>query len=164
MPQAVVPTIRWEDLWVGWEAPRTYWAVSANELVMFASAIGCDDPVYTDAEAAKKAGFKDIIAHPGFVNNWHFECALLRAMHNNPVFPTMHNRSKLELNAPIYPEDIITCVIKVGDKVKSSKGKRFAGWDIELYNQDGVMVAKKVHSSQWLSEWPDIKAGPRPLY
>lgn len=164
MPQAVVPTIRWEDLWPGWEAPPSYWAVTEFELKMFGSAIGCDDPVYTDEKAAQNAGFKTTVAHPGFINNWHYECALLRAMQNNPVFPTMHNRSTVEFFAPIYPEDIITCKISVHDKVESSKGRKFGSWLIELYNQDGELVARKIHSSQWFSEWPGTKAGPRPLY
>jgi acyl dehydratase len=164
MPQAVVSTIRWEDLWPGWEVPLTYWAVTSEEMTRFASAIGSEDAIYTDEEAAQEAGFKTIVAHPGFINIWHFEPSLLRAVQNNPIFPTMHNRTKLELFAPIYPGDLITCKMKVHDKVESAKGRRFASWLIELYNQDGELVARKIHSSQWLKEWSGTKPGPRPLY
>jgi acyl dehydratase len=164
MPQAVVPTMRFEDLFLGWEAPPSYWAVTETELKMFAAAIGCNDPVYSDVEAAQKAGFPSIIAHPGFVNVWHFEPALLRSLNNNPVFPTMHNRTTLELHAPIFAGDMITCRIKVHDLTVSSKGKKFASWNIELYNGKGELVARKIHSSQWLSAWPNTKSGPRPLY
>jgi phosphoribosylformylglycinamidine synthase len=38
MPQAVVPTLKWEDLWKGWGFPEYYWAVTPNELMMFAQA------------------------------------------------------------------------------------------------------------------------------
>lgn len=164
MPLAVVPTMRWEDLFPGWEAPPTYWAVTETELKMFASAIGCEDPVYLDDGAAKKAGFPSIVAHPGFINIWHFEPALLRAVSNNPVFPTMHNRTTLDFYAPIFAGDIITCKIKVHDKTMSSKGRKFASWNIEMHNQKGELVARKIHSSQWLSDWPGTKPGPRPLY
>ena len=164
MPQAVVPTLKWEDLWVGWGFPEYYWAVTPNELMMFAQVIGAKDPIHFDEAAAKAAGLETICAHGGYLNIFHFEKVLVTAANTNPVFPTMHNRSKIDFFVPIYPGDILTIKSRIEDKVESSKGRRFAAFLIEIYNQKGEMVARKTHSSQWLKEWPGTKSGPRPLY
>jgi acyl dehydratase len=48
---------------------RTYppsgpYAVSAAQIAAFADAVGSDDPVHRDAEAARAAGYADVIASP----------------------------------------------------------------------------------------------------
>ena len=48
---------------------RTYppsgpYAVDADLIAAFAAAVGSDDPVHTDAEAARAAGYADVIAPP----------------------------------------------------------------------------------------------------
>jgi len=171
MPQAVVPTIRFDDLYKGWEIPHYYWAVTPNEMKAFAQVVGCPDPLFMDENEAKKMGLDTIAAHPGYINLFHFECNLLRGAHNNPVFPTMHNASKVEFFRPIYPGDILTIKMRVHDKIISKKGRRFVAWEIELLDKDGNLVARKIHSSMWLKDdeaqdrfgiTPGM--GPRPLY
>ena len=164
MPQAVVPLIRWEDLWEGWGFPEFYWAVTPSELKLFSQIIGATDPFYFDEEAARKAGLETIVFHGGYVNLFHFEKILLITFKTNPVYPTLHNRSQVDFFKPIYPGDILTIRAKVDKKIISTKGRRFAEFLIEIYNQDGELVARKRHSSLWLTEWPGTKSGPRPLY
>ncbi|KGN43005.1 hypothetical protein N801_05340 [Knoellia aerolata DSM 18566] len=50
---------------------RTYpssgpYAVSAAEIAAFADAVGSDDPLHRDPEAARAAGYADVIAPPTF--------------------------------------------------------------------------------------------------
>ena len=52
-------------------AGRTYppsgpYAVSAAEIAAFADAVGSKDPLHRDAEAARAAGYPDVIAPPTF--------------------------------------------------------------------------------------------------
>ena len=164
MPQAVVPLIRWEDLWEGWGFPEFYWAVTPIEIKLFSKIIEAPEPFYFDEEEAKKVGFETIIAHGGYINLFHFEKILLITFNTNPVYPTLHNRSNVEFFKPIYPGDILTIKACVDKKIVSSKGRHFAAFRIEIYNQNRELVARKIHSSLWLTEWAGTKSGPRPLY
>jgi acyl dehydratase len=164
MPQAVVPLIRWEDLWEGWGFPEFYWAVTPSEIKLFSKIIEAPEPFYFDEEEAKKVGFETIIAHGGYINLFHFEKILLITFNTNPVYPTLHNRSNVEFFKPIYPGDILTIKACVDKKIVSSKGRHFAAFRIEIYNQNRELVARKIHSSLWLTEWAGTKSGPRPLY
>jgi acyl dehydratase len=60
-------------------AGRTYpasgpYAVDAAMLAAFAHAVGSKDPVHTDAEAAKQAGYRDVIAPPTFAVTLAQQC------------------------------------------------------------------------------------------
>ena len=46
--------------------PSGPYAVTAAEIAAFASAVGSDDPVHHDADAARAAGYGDVIAPPTF--------------------------------------------------------------------------------------------------
>ena len=46
--------------------PSGPYAVTAAEIAAFASAVGSDDPVHHDADAARAAGYRDVIAPPTF--------------------------------------------------------------------------------------------------
>ncbi|WP_405485152.1 MaoC family dehydratase N-terminal domain-containing protein [Nocardia sp. NBC_00511] len=52
---------------VGTELPATTLTVDAGRLRFFAKAIGETNPVYTDLEAAKAAGYADLPAPPTFL-------------------------------------------------------------------------------------------------
>ncbi|MFN8099282.1 MAG: MaoC family dehydratase N-terminal domain-containing protein [Dermatophilaceae bacterium] len=45
-------------------APVGPYAVDAPMIAAFAAAVGATDPVHTDAEAARAAGYRDVIAPP----------------------------------------------------------------------------------------------------
>ena len=46
--------------------PSGPYAVDAATLAAFASAVGSKDPVHTSSEAARAAGYRDVIAPPTF--------------------------------------------------------------------------------------------------
>jgi len=54
--------------WIGREYEAQTVAVSRNDIVRFAIATGADDPVHVDAAAARRAGWADVVAPPGFVS------------------------------------------------------------------------------------------------
>jgi acyl dehydratase len=54
--------------WIGREAPKGEPVeVTRNDIRRFARAIGDDNPLYHDREAAKAAGYPDVIAPPTFL-------------------------------------------------------------------------------------------------
>ena len=54
--------------WIGREYPPRTIPVGRNDIVRFAIATGEDDPIHHDVDAARAAGFRDIVAPPGFVS------------------------------------------------------------------------------------------------
>ena len=53
--------------WIGHELPASVLPLERTRLQFFAKAIGETDPVYTDADAARRAGYRDIPAPPTFL-------------------------------------------------------------------------------------------------
>ena len=53
--------------WIGHELPASVLPLERTRLQFFAKAIGETDPVYTDAVAARAAGYTDIPAPPTFL-------------------------------------------------------------------------------------------------
>lgn len=52
---------------IGYRTPRFEVDVEAGRLRLFAKAIGATDPVYTDAAAARAAGYRDLPVPPTFL-------------------------------------------------------------------------------------------------
>ena len=53
--------------WIGHELPASVLPIERSRLRFFAKAIGETDPVYTDAAAARDAGYRDLPAPPTFL-------------------------------------------------------------------------------------------------
>jgi acyl dehydratase len=53
--------------WIGHELPPSVLPIERSRLQFFAKAIGETDPVYTDAAAARDAGYPDLPAPPTFL-------------------------------------------------------------------------------------------------
>jgi len=53
--------------WIGHRLPASVLPIERTRLQFFAKAIGETDPVYTDADAARAAGYADLPAPPTFL-------------------------------------------------------------------------------------------------
>jgi acyl dehydratase len=53
--------------WIGLQLPASVLPIERSRLQFFANAIGETDPVYTDAAAARDAGYSDLPAPPTFL-------------------------------------------------------------------------------------------------
>ncbi len=53
--------------WIGHELPASVLPIERSRLQFFAKAIGETDPIYTDAAAARDAGYPDLPAPPTFL-------------------------------------------------------------------------------------------------
>lgn len=52
---------------IGREGPPTIREVSRTGIRMFARAVGLTDPIFYDVEEAKKRGYRDLVAPPGYL-------------------------------------------------------------------------------------------------
>jgi acyl dehydratase len=54
--------------WIGRDYGSVTIAVGRNDIVRFALATGEEDPVHLDTEAARRSGWRDVVASPGFLS------------------------------------------------------------------------------------------------
>jgi acyl dehydratase len=120
--------------------------VEAGKIRLFCKAIGEDNPIYVDEEAAKKAGYRAIPAPPTFLtavtNDDPDKGALLRLL-NVDIGLILHGEQHYEYLAPVYVGDRITCQQKVVDIYDKKGGALwFVVSETELKDQSGKPVAK----------------------
>ncbi|HEX9776362.1 MAG TPA: MaoC family dehydratase N-terminal domain-containing protein [Actinomycetota bacterium] len=111
--------------WIGREA--TYTApepIGAAAFRYFATAIGDDNPLYTDAGFARANGYRDVVAPPtlicetnqyvggvrgadGLIGHWwDIEVPGTRAIRGG---------NEYEFHRPLYPDDVVTATWRVAD-------------------------------------------------
>lgn len=125
--------------------PQTF-DVEKGRLKFFAKAIGETDPVYTDEEAAKAAGYSALPAPPTFAFCLEMETNSLWdniAAMGVPVGKILHGSQTFKYLAPILAGDKITFVTKVSDIYDKKGGKmEFIVEDSTATNQHGTPVAE----------------------
>ncbi len=83
----------------------------------FVQAIGDDNPIYTDPDAAKAAGYKDVVAPPTYLtvmDNWSgpdFQTRC-RELEIDPL-KVLHGEQGYEYLEDIYPGDELTATAEV---------------------------------------------------
>ena len=111
---------------VGYEfAPHSF-TIERGKIKEFVNAIGDDHAVHTDPDAAKAAGYRDVIAPPTYLtvmDNWSgpdFEDRC-RELEIDPL-KVLHAEQAYEYLADIYPGDELTETSKVTE-VSEKEGK-----------------------------------------
>jgi acyl dehydratase len=115
------------------------YTVGREKIREYASAIGAENPVHHDADAAKAAGFRDIVAPPMF-------CVVYSSRAMGPAvfdpevginFATMvHGGQIFEWGEPVCAGDEITTFAKVTE-IYEKDGKGFYVFESLSSNQDG---------------------------
>lgn len=137
----------------GLELPPISFAVERGKIKEFVRAIGDPNPIYVDPEAARAAGYRDVIAPPTFgvcAAAWggpDFE-TLCRLLEVNPLM-VLHGEQEFEYFGEINPGDELlgrTRVTKVLRKKGRSGAMNFFFLETVYENQRGekVLVARKV--------------------
>jgi acyl dehydratase len=126
--------------------------VERGKIREFAQAIGDDNPLYLDAEAARAAGLADVTIPPTYatvIDMWggpdFFRLAELLEM--NPL-QILHGEQSYEYLGTVYPGDELTARTKVADarvKSGSSGGMKLVKLET-VYERDGepVLIARSV--------------------
>ena len=121
--------------------PVSY-AVGREKVREFASAVGEEDPRHHDPEAAREAGYDDVIAPPMFVVVYTSR-AMAPALFDPEVgidFARMvHGGQVFEWDAPVVAGDEITTEVEVKD-ISERGGLEFYVFESRSKNQDGATV------------------------
>ena len=157
---AALPTYSWEVAEVGDSAPPFTYEVTEARIADYCLAVRNENPLYTDAEVAKKGPFGGIIAPPAFA----IKCAPLRrneVMHakgyaspeEKSEYQTPYAKAELFPRRPIRPGDEITSIVTLEDKYER-RGNAFITWRVRAHDANG----EPTHEYTYTIIWP---RGPR---
>jgi acyl dehydratase len=135
---------------IGKQWPEASFDVDAARIEQYASAIGEENPVHHDADAAKAAGFRDLVAPPMF-------CVVYSAPALGPAIldpevginlPTMvHGGQEFEWGEPVCAGDQITTVATCRE-IYEKDGRGFYVFESVSTNQEGEETVRGI--------WTDI--------
>ena len=127
--------------------------VEAARVTQYADAIIADSPLHRDADAARQAGFRDIVAPPMF-------CVVYSAPAMGPAifdpevgmnFAAMvHGGQEFEWGEPVCAGDTITTAVRCAS-IEERDGKGFYVFESVSTNQDGAETVR--------GTWTDIVRG-----
>ena len=127
---------------VGKTYPPVPYAVGREKIREFASAVGEDGAVHHDLDAARAAGYADVVAPPMFAVVYASR-AIAPALFDPDVgidFARMvHGGQELEWGAPVVAGDEVATEVAVKD-VSERGGMAFYVFESRSTNQDGETV------------------------
>jgi len=129
---------------VGKEWPSTTYQVGREKIREYANALGIENPVHFDVEAARAAGFRDVVAPPMFAVVYSSP-AMAPAMFDPDVamnFAAMvHGGQQFEWDEPACSGDEIRTTAKCVS-IEERDGKGFYVFETNSVNQDGAQVVR----------------------
>jgi acyl dehydratase len=129
---------------IGKEWPATTYEVGKEKIREYATVVGLENPVYFDREAARAAGYRDVVAPPMFAVVYSSP-AMAPAMFDPDVamnFAAMvHGGQEFEWGEPACSGDEITTTAKCVD-ISEKDGKGFYIFETSSVNQNGDRVAR----------------------
>jgi acyl dehydratase len=119
--------------------PRGPYAVDPASLAAFAAAVGSDDPVHSSAEAARAAGYGDVIAPPTFAVTLAQQCD--RQLIEDPeagidFSRVVHGEQRFVHHRPITAGDEVVGTLVV-DSVREAGGHAMVTTRTELATASG---------------------------
>ncbi|HCK78944.1 MAG TPA: hypothetical protein DHW34_02890 [Actinobacteria bacterium] len=128
----------------------------------YAMAVGDDNPLYTDAEAAHHAGYRDVIAPPTWVTETNQYMSGVRNHEGYmghswgievPNSRLVRGGNSYTFDNPVYPEDIITATWEIVDATERTTSK---GQDMLIVtsqatytNQHGALIGTNTETLIW---------------
>ncbi|MCC2658231.1 MAG: MaoC family dehydratase [Panacagrimonas sp.] len=132
--------------WIGHELPASVLPIERSRLQFFAKAIGETDPVYTDADAARRAGYRDIPAPPTFLFAAELDSGVLDRLLADlgiPLAKLLHGEQGFTYHRPACVGDTITVRSKITDIYAKKNGAlEFVIKTSRATNQDDELVAE----------------------
>ena len=128
---------------LGVESAPVSYDVEKGAIRKFAEAIGDEDPIYYDAEAAQAAGLKTIVTPPTFLCT--FRARELPDLKITFGRVRLNGGNAYEYYQPVYAGDTITVTAQYADVVERT-GRTgnmvFVFTELTFRNQHGDVVAK----------------------
>jgi len=124
--------------------PAFEYEVGREKIREYANAVGETSPVFHDSEAAKTAGFGNVVAPPMF-------CVVYSAGAMGPaildpelginLMMMVHGSQEFEWDEPVVAGDTVTTTAKLKD-IYDKNGMKFYVFESESKNQDGKLTVK----------------------
>lgn len=132
--------------WIGHELPASVLPIERSRLQFFAKAIGETDPVYTDAAAARDAGYPDLPAPPTFLFAAELDSGgsdqLLTDL-QIPLSKLLHGEQSFSYHRPACVGDTVTVRSTVSDIYDKKNGAlEFVVKTSRATNQRDELVAE----------------------
>jgi len=122
---------------IGKEYPAAVYAIGREKVREYAAAVGETDPIHTEVEAARAAGFADVVAPPMFAVVYSAP-VMAPAIFDPEVgidFPTMvHGGQEFAWGEPVVAGDEITTTASVKD-ISERDGMGFYVFETVSRNQ-----------------------------
>ena len=138
---------------IGKSYPAFEYEVGREKIREYANAVGETNPVYTDREAAKAAGFRDVVAPPMFAVVYSAGAmgpAVLDPALGINFMMMLHGSQEFVWSEPVCAGDTITTTATVKD-LREEDGRRFYVFESVSINQDGKETVR--------GTWTDIVRG-----
>lgn len=132
--------------WIGHELPVSVLPIERSRLQFFAKAIGETDPVYTDAAAARDAGYADLPAPPTFLFAAELDSgaseSLIAAL-QIPLSKLLHGEQSFSFHKPACAGDTVTVRSTISDIYDKKNGAlEFVVKTSRATNQRNELVAE----------------------
>jgi acyl dehydratase len=132
--------LHYEEMRVGSEFPTAGHEVTAAEIAEFAALTGDTNPLHTDPEAARAAGFRDLLVHGPLVQ------ALTIGLIADTGIMRGTTVALLEVgatfHAPVFAGDTIEALVRISRKRPTGSPERGILWRrVTVSNQDRKVVA-----------------------
>jgi acyl dehydratase len=127
----------------GKEYGEVSFTVERDRVAQFADAIGDDDPVYRDAEAAKAAGFAEQVAPPTFLTTMQLQTSgqvVLDPELGLDYSRVVHGEQEFDLRRAIVVGDVLTATPRIAD-IYSKRSNEFLVTESEIRDAFGQVVA-----------------------
>ncbi len=139
----IEPVVEFDRTVLGKEVEGESVVVTREKILAFARAVGETNPLYTDDDAARQAGYPSLIAPPTFINSIRRDVVRPDPKIKHGTL-TFFASQALEFHLPVKPGDIIRSVTSLEDvyaKTGRSGTMVFEVWKTEMLNQQGQVVA-----------------------
>jgi acyl dehydratase len=131
---------------IGKQWPAVEYEVGREKIREYANAVGETNPIYHDPEAAREAGFRNVVAPPMF-------CVVYSAPAMAPAIvdpelginlaAMVHGGQEFEWGEPVCAGDVVTTAPRLAD-LREKNGMWFYVFESESMNQDGARTVKAV--------------------
>jgi acyl dehydratase len=132
----------------GKEYQQVSFEVRRDDVLAFADAIGEQDPIYRDAEAARAAGYPEQVAPPTFVTRMQIMTSgqvVVDEQLGLDYTLVVHGEQEYEWRRPVLVGDVLTAVPRIAD-IYAKGPNEFLAVEAEIKDAVGetVVVARSI--------------------
>lgn len=132
--------------WIGHELPASELTLDRTRLRFFAKAIGETDPVYTDVEAARAAGYADLPAPPTVLFAAELDGGVIDRMVQDlqlPLARMLHGEQSFRYHRPVCAGECVTVRSTISEIYDKKGGAlEFVAKESRVLDHSGALVAE----------------------